>query len=97
MNRVTQKDLDLACQRLNTVTGCPLSPYSSTPRTGYYLVDGRTDLYVGVGSYLVEGTRLYRVKRCTGQTAILVGQTKQELLYLIHAYLQGYDCAYYQF
>jgi hypothetical protein len=90
MQRITEKDLQSAVDRLNRITNSPLT-YSDS-RSG----DGKFKSLVG--HYYLDwaycGVKLVRVSNeCGGiTTPIYMGfETKREAYHLIHAFINGVD------
>lgn len=83
--RITNKDLEAVCNRINVVTGSPLESYK--------IVDGRHVSQVGnyhlSGAY--GGYALHRMaNEGGGITDIFHGHyPKKELYYRMHAFLSG--------
>jgi hypothetical protein len=90
MKRITLKDLDMACARLNRLTGSPLK-YSKPFKKG---VPFRSN----VGNFHIEqafgGVGLNRVVNSSGGVACPLGDdlfTKRELLGQINAFAVGIE------
>jgi hypothetical protein len=92
-NRITDKDLQAACDRLNRITGNPLTSYAKldTP------IDGRTHAAC-IGSFHIShaygGVCLHQMVNDGGgvRTVVTGGHIqKRELFHLIHAYIGGIE------
>lgn len=85
--RVNTKDLELAVERLNKMTGSPLTPYTKL-KNGKYKPNAKCYLL----SWAYGGVSLHRMcDKGTGEEDVLrTGHvTKRELYKLIHAYMNG--------
>ena len=91
MNRITAKDLERLCDRLNHKTGNPLKPWQTddtgkmTANIGNYHISGA---YGGVCLHQMANTH-------GGVNTLLSGgySTKRELWNEMNAYLSGITCA----
>ena len=91
MSRIITKDLELAVERLNKITGAKLAPYTKhadgkyTPNPNVYLLD-----------WAYGGVKLSQMcEEGTGQKDILNSGfvSKPKLYKLIHAYIKGIELA----
>ena len=85
--RITEKDLTKIVERLNELTGSPLTYMDENRKTniGHFCLD-----------YAYSGVQLQRVTNCSGgvSTFFNTGYTaKRELYNLIHAFIDGYKFA----
>ena len=92
MNRITEKDLEAVCKRINIVTNSPLTPYTKIgdryePQALCYHL---SHAYGGVALHRMSGN-----KGCTGVTDVFSGGhgTKRELYDRMHAFLRGFESA----
>jgi hypothetical protein len=91
--RITEKDLQAVCARINRTCGTPLAPYSKAadgtfgPNANAYLIDYA---YGGASLHQMSGT-----PGCTGERDVLgCGHiTKRDLYERMHAFLRGIDAA----
>ena len=89
-NRITEKDLEGACLRLNQITGSPVAPYLNNPETGKY--EPQAGCYHLSHAY--GGVCLHRMSMtpgCSGvDSPLRTGHIpKRELFGLIHAFING--------
>ena len=89
MQRITENDLRVVCNRINVITGSPREPY---------VRDSRGVLVACIGNYHISsaygGVCLQRMQTEGGgvDTPINSGYvTKRELYNLMHAYIQGLE------
>ena len=87
MDRITTKDLQALCDRINTICGTPLKPYAKVgekyePQARCYHLSG------AYGGYSLE-------QMCdtgSGVRSIIAGyRPKRELYELMHAYIRGLE------
>ena len=82
MQRITQKDLEAVCNRINITTKSPLAPYDKTfgCQVGNYHL-----------SYAYGGVALHRMSNTHGGISDIFSghMPKRELYYRMHAYLSG--------
>jgi hypothetical protein len=79
--RITRKDLEIACNRLNEVAGTPKEYGLTELHIGHYTISGA---YGGYALYQLSGT-----SGCVDDV-FRSGHIKARELYgLIHAYMQG--------
>jgi len=90
MERITQKNLDALCERLNSVTNSPEKPYTQ--------INGK--LRANIGNYHISGAYggvcLHRMSNEGGgvTTPLSSGHVpKRELWGLMHSYLRGIEDA----
>ncbi len=89
MERITEKNLQALCDRLNRLTNSPMVPYLKQP-------DGR---YVAqIGNYHIDyaygGAQLVRMYNDGGgvSTPLSIGHVPKRQCYeLIHAYIRGIE------
>jgi len=82
MNRVTEKQLQAVCDRLNRITNSPMQPY----------VDGKAQPGNYHLSHAYGGVCLHRMSNEGGgvNSPLSIGHVpKRELLNLMHAYISG--------
>jgi len=92
MERITKVQLEMLCERINTVTNSPQTPYTSTdssfkPNAGNYHLSG------AYGGWKLE--RMSLTNGSTGTTDPLsTGYvSKRELYNHLHSFLRGLDAA----
>ena len=83
--RITEKDLDKAVERLNKLTGSPLTYMNEDRKTniGHFCLD-----------YAYGGVQLQRVCNHSGgvRDVLITGfVTKKELYAQIHAFIRGFE------
>ena len=84
MARVTNADLENTIERLNEISGMPLTP-SSRDENGKYVSNvGNYHLYQAYGS-----SALHQQHKSGGANTIFGLTTKRELLAQIQAYIKG--------
>ena len=93
MTKITQKDLEGLCNRLNRMTNSPMEPYTKGEDGKFKANPGNYHL-----DYAYGGVKLVRMCNEGGgiNTPISMGyETKREAYYMIHAYISGIqDCQY---
>lgn len=85
--RITEKDLTKIVERLNELTGSPLTYMDENRKTniGHFCLD-----------YAYGGVQLQRVTNCSGGVSTFFNTgytTKRELYNLIHTFIDGYKTA----
>lgn len=86
-HRITNKDLENLCARLNRITNSPLESYTKSPEGKFKANIGNYHI-----SYAYGGADLHRMNNEGGgvTTPINCGHVpKKELYKLIHAYING--------
>ena len=88
MQRITDRDLEAVCRRINIITDSPLSPYVKDAETGRHVAQ--------IGNYHIShaygGVCLHRISNESGgiTTPLNVGHVpKRELYHMMHAYIAG--------
>ena len=88
MNRITDKDLQAACNRINRATNSPATPYMTDP-------DGKFHANIGCYhlSHAYGGVALHRMHNDGGGVEEVFGghMPKRELYGKMHAFLAGLD------
>lgn len=86
MNRITEKDLEAVCERINRITNSPLQPYANgKAQIGNYHI-----------SHAYGGAELHRMHNDGGgvTTPLHTGHvTKRELYNAMHAFIAGLNTA----
>ncbi len=87
MNRITDKDLQAVCNRINRIAGMPLEPYAD--------VDGKYVAQIGCYhlSHAYGGVALHRMHSNGGGVEDIMGghMPKRELYERMHAFIKGMD------
>jgi hypothetical protein len=93
--RITEKDLQAVCDRINRTCGTPLTPYEFQPAK-----DGAPSKYVAqIGCYHLShaygGVALHRMYNEGGGVSDVFGGhvTKRDLYERMHAFLRGINVA----
>lgn len=88
MNRITNKDLEAVCQRINEITGSPIESYVRT--------DGKC--LAQIGNYHIDGAyggvSLHRMCNQGGGVDEVFGcghVTKRDLYYRMQAFIRGLE------
>lgn len=94
MEQITKRDLQLAVDRVNDLTGMPKQPYALNPETGRH--EPQAGCYHLSWAY--GGVQLHRMSLnagCTGvTTALYTGYTtKRDLYNQIHSFIRGLEAA----
>jgi hypothetical protein len=96
--RITDKDLQNLCDRLNIVTRSPMAPYSEVESVGYHKIRdgmcvGALNFHIDSGYSQVSLVRMSGTPGCTGITRISGYMTKKELYNWIQAYCAGIEAS----
>lgn len=88
MQRVTEKQLEAVVERINTMTGSPLTGYTKIG-AGYRANIGNYHLYHAYGS-----VGLHRIQTDGGGVTQVIGLgTKRELLNQMWAFIAGFEAS----
>lgn len=93
MTRITEKDLQAVCNRINRATGMPLQPYELQLADG----DSPSKYVAQIGCYHLShaygGVALHRMYNADGGVSDVFGGhvPKRELYGKMHAFLAGID------
>ena len=88
MNRITEKDLQAVCNRINRATGSPAEPYVKDADGKYHAQIGCYHL-----SHAYGGVALHRMYNDGGGVSDVFGghMPKRELYGKMHAFIAGID------